>query len=64
MFLTAFRKLETFKGESALGTWLYRLGMNVCLDRLRSKAAKQEQVTGELDEASLNRGESRGVRRR
>lgn len=61
MFLTAFRKLGTFKGESALGTWLYRLGMNVCLDRLRSKAAKQDQVTAELDEASLNVGAARGL---
>jgi RNA polymerase sigma-70 factor, ECF subfamily len=51
IFLTAFRKLDTFKGESALGTWLYRLGMNLCLDRLRSRAAKQQQVTDELDDA-------------
>jgi RNA polymerase sigma-70 factor (ECF subfamily) len=50
-FLTAFRKLDTFKGESALGTWLYRLGMNLCLDRLRSRAAKQQQVTDLLDES-------------
>jgi RNA polymerase sigma-70 factor (ECF subfamily) len=61
MFLTAFRKLETFKGEAALGTWLYRLGMNVCLDRLRSKAAKQELLTGELDESSLNASGSRAL---
>ncbi len=51
IFLTAFRKLETFKGESALGTWLYRLGMNLCLDRLRSKASRQQQVTDELDDS-------------
>ena len=41
IFLTAYRKLDTFRGDSALGTWLYRLGMNVCLDRLRSKAARR-----------------------
>jgi RNA polymerase sigma-70 factor (ECF subfamily) len=50
IFLTAFRKLDTFKGASALGTWLYRLAMNVCLDRLRSKAAKQSSMTDALDE--------------
>jgi RNA polymerase sigma-70 factor (ECF subfamily) len=50
IFLTAYRKLDTFRGASALGTWLYRLAMNVCLDRLRSKASKQEAVTDELDE--------------
>ncbi len=61
MFLTAFRKLDTFKGESALSTWLYRLGMNACLDRLRSKSAKQEQVTAELDESSVRIDAPRGV---
>jgi RNA polymerase sigma-70 factor (ECF subfamily) len=61
MFLTAFRKLDSFKGESALGTWLYRLGMNVCLDRLRSKAARQDQVTAELDEAALTPGTARSL---
>jgi RNA polymerase sigma-70 factor, ECF subfamily len=50
MFLTAYRKLDTFRGASALGTWLYRLGMNVCLDRLRSKAARQDQATDALDD--------------
>ena len=50
IFLTAYRKLDTFRGASALGTWLYRLAMNVCLDRLRSKASKQESLTDELDE--------------
>jgi RNA polymerase sigma-70 factor (ECF subfamily) len=50
IFLTAYRKLDTFRGASALGTWLYRLGMNVCLDRLRSKAARQDHATDLLDD--------------
>jgi RNA polymerase sigma-70 factor, ECF subfamily len=50
IFLTAYRKLDTFRVDSALGTWLYRLGMNVCLDRLRSKAARQDQATDMLDD--------------
>src|SRR5262249_29979856 len=32
IFLSAHRKLESFRGESALGTWLYRLATNHCLD--------------------------------
>ena len=35
IFLSAHRKLESFRGEAALGTWLYRLAMNHCLDVLR-----------------------------
>ena len=50
IFLAAHRKLDSFRGESALGTWLYRLAMNLCLDRLRSRAAKADQMTRGLDE--------------
>lgn len=50
IFLLAHRKLETFKGESALSTWLYRLGMNVCLDFVRSRQARSGRVTDSLDD--------------
>ncbi|HJR59178.1 MAG TPA: RNA polymerase sigma factor [Vicinamibacterales bacterium] len=50
VFLSAHRKLEGFRGESALGTWLYRLATNHCLDYLRSRAAKAGQLTDGLDE--------------
>ena len=50
IFLAAHRKLDSFRGESALGTWLYRLAMNACLDYLRSRAARTSQVTTALDE--------------
>jgi len=51
MFLHAHRKLGTFRGESSLGTWLYRLGMNQCLDYLRGKQARMSQATDSLDAA-------------
>jgi RNA polymerase sigma-70 factor, ECF subfamily len=50
IFLSAHRKLESFRGESALGTWLYRLAMNQCLDHLRSRSARSQQVTDPLDD--------------
>jgi RNA polymerase sigma-70 factor, ECF subfamily len=50
VFLSAHRKLEGFRGESALGTWLYRLATNHCLDHLRSRAARTGQLTDALDE--------------
>jgi RNA polymerase sigma-70 factor, ECF subfamily len=50
IFLSAHRKLEGFRGDSALGTWLYRLATNQCLDYLRSRAAKAGHVTGALDD--------------
>lgn len=50
VFLQAYRKLGTYKGESSLGTWLYRLTVNLCLDHLRSRQGKMAQVTGSIDE--------------
>lgn len=50
IFLTAHRKLDSFRGESALGTWLYRLATNLCLDHLRSRAARTNQLSDALDD--------------
>jgi RNA polymerase sigma-70 factor (ECF subfamily) len=46
MFLLAHRKLASFKGESSIGTWLYRLGVNLCVDHLRSRQHKNTKATG------------------
>ena len=53
IFLSAHRKLESFRGESALGTWLYRLAMNQLLDYVRSRSARTGQLTDGLDDATL-----------
>jgi RNA polymerase sigma-70 factor, ECF subfamily len=52
IFLQVFRKLDGFKGESALGTWLYRLAMNLCVDRLRSRSHKDRRQTDSIDDAA------------
>jgi RNA polymerase sigma-70 factor, ECF subfamily len=50
IFLAAHRKLDSFRGESALGTWLYRLAVNLCLDYLRSRTGRALHVTDALDD--------------
>jgi RNA polymerase sigma-70 factor (ECF subfamily) len=49
VFFLAFRKLDSFKGDSAFSTWLYRLAVNHCLDYLRSKGARMAQATDALE---------------
>ena len=50
VFLQAHRKLSGFRGDSALGTWLYRLTINHCLDHLRGRQAKISRATESLDD--------------
>ena len=38
--LSAFKAAGSFRQDSAVGTWLYRITVNACLDRLRRQAAR------------------------
>lgn len=40
-FLQVFRKLATFRGDSALSTWLYRVAVNTVLMHFRKKGLRQ-----------------------
>jgi RNA polymerase sigma-70 factor (ECF subfamily) len=44
VFVRAFRGLRGFKRQSSLGTWLYRIGVNVCLNRVAVKAPLVEPI--------------------
>jgi len=44
VFVRAYRGLRSFKGQSSLGTWLYRIGVNVCLNKVGSKTPKAEPI--------------------
>jgi RNA polymerase sigma-70 factor (ECF subfamily) len=53
VFLQLFRKLKQFRGDSALGTWIYRLTVNECLQSLR----KPRVSTVSIEEMWDSRGE-------
>ena len=44
IFLRAFRGLKRFRGGSSLSTWLYRIGVNVCLNRVTVKKPITEDI--------------------
>lgn len=51
-FLTAFRKASQFQGNSALGTWIYRIAVNTCYDQLRrQKRRRADPIPDHLDPA-------------
>jgi RNA polymerase sigma-70 factor, ECF subfamily len=37
VFVRAYRGLSGFKGQAAVSTWLYRIAVNVCLNRLAAR---------------------------
>jgi len=59
VFLRAFRGLRSFRGHASLSTWLYRIAVNVCLNRLGAR-----NVTEPIDERQFvdDRGESAAER--
>jgi RNA polymerase sigma-70 factor (ECF subfamily) len=46
VLLKVFRKIELFRGDSALSSWIYRITFNTAMSRLRrTKAARAAEVT-------------------
>lgn len=48
-FICVFRKIHTFRGESAFSSWLYRLTTNLVLIRLRKRNHKVSSLDEILD---------------
>ncbi len=43
-FIACYRGLQTFRGQAALSTWLYRVAMNACHDLARRRARQPRTV--------------------
>jgi RNA polymerase sigma-70 factor, ECF subfamily len=49
--VAAYRRADTFRGDAAVTTWLHRVVVNACLDRLRSaKVRRAEALPDDLDD--------------
>lgn len=58
-FISAFRALPNFEGNSQLGTWLHRIAVNASLMRLRARKRKPEESIDDLQPAFKDDGHAR-----
>ncbi|MFB6579388.1 RNA polymerase sigma factor SigM [Streptomyces sp. NPDC056402] len=47
--MSAYRAAHTFRGESAVTTWLHRITVNACLDRARKAASRRTAPLDDTD---------------
>jgi len=48
--VSAFRAAHTFRGQSAVTTWLHRITVNACLDRARRAASRRTSPVPETEQ--------------
>ena len=48
--ISAFRRAETFRGDAQVTTWLHRIVVNACLDRMRRRKARPTEALPEEED--------------
>ena len=51
VFVKVSRALGTFRGDSRLSTWLYRIATNTAIDKIQSSSFRQNAQTSALDDS-------------
>jgi RNA polymerase sigma-70 factor (ECF subfamily) len=55
-FIKAFKSIKNFRFESAFSTWLYRIAVNTCKNRLKSSAYRWKKKTVSLETSGSKNG--------
>ena len=52
VFVQVFKAIGSFRGESKLSTWIYRIAINLCKNRMKYKGVRHEGKHDDIDEMS------------
>jgi RNA polymerase sigma-70 factor (ECF subfamily) len=64
VFVRSFLAIDTFRGDSSLGTWLYRIAINLCKNRLKylgRRRTSSAQTVDDVPEGELVRSVAGGL---
>ena len=53
VFIKVDKALTSFRNESQLSTWIYRIATNVAIDRMRKSSFQRESAKGQLEQGLI-----------
>jgi len=61
VFITVFKSIDSFRGDSKLSTWLYRIAVNHCKNRIKYLARRHDRDRTDYDEGVARKADAAGV---
>lgn len=61
VFITVFKSIDSFRGDSKLSTWLYRVTINHCKNRIKYLARRHDRQKSEYEDGATRQGVDGGL---